>query len=77
MQLRSSVAMAVVQASAAVPIRPLAWELPYATAMAMKIKKKKIWKEEKADQVKGFRISRVGWGRQIEGLYLDGQGRPH
>ena len=36
-----------------------------------------MWKEENTEQVKGFRIARVGWGRQVEELYWDGQGRPH
>ena len=40
MQLRSSVAMAVAKTSAAAPIQPLPWELPYATGTAIKRKKK-------------------------------------
>ena len=40
MQLRSRVAKAVAQASAAAPIQPLAWKLPYATGVAMERKKK-------------------------------------
>ena len=31
MQLRSGIGVAVAQATAAAPIRPLAWELPYVT----------------------------------------------
>ena len=41
MRLRSGVATAVAQPSAAAPIRPLDWELPYAASTAIKIKKKK------------------------------------
>ena len=40
MQLRSSVAEAVAEASAVTPIRPLAWKLPYAAGAAIKRKKK-------------------------------------
>ena len=36
MQLGSCVAVAVAQVSAAVPIQPLAWELPYASGVALK-----------------------------------------
>ena len=39
MQLGSNVAVAMVQASAAVSIQPLAWELPHAAGMAVKKKK--------------------------------------
>ena len=39
MWLRSGVARAVAEASAAAPIQPLAWELPYATGVAIKEKK--------------------------------------
>ena len=39
MWLRSDVAEAVVEAAAVAPIRPLAWELPYATLAALKSKK--------------------------------------
>ena len=39
MWLGSGVAMAVAQASAPAPIQPLAWELPYATGVALKRKK--------------------------------------
>ena len=35
-QLGSGVAVAVAQASAAAPIQPLAWELPYAAGAALK-----------------------------------------
>ena len=35
-----AVAVAVMQASSCAPIRPLAWELPYATHVALKEKKK-------------------------------------
>ena len=41
MWLRSSVAMAVAQASAAAQIRPLAQELPYAPGAAIKRKKER------------------------------------
>ena len=41
MWLRSGAAMAVAQAPAAAPIRPLAQELPYATGAVVKRKKKK------------------------------------
>ena len=41
MQLGSSVAVAVAQASATAPIQPLAWDLLYATGAAIKSKKKK------------------------------------
>ena len=41
MQLGPGVAMAVTQVSAAAPIRPLGWELSYATGVAIKKKKKK------------------------------------
>ena len=40
-QLKSGVALAVVQASATSPMGPLAWELPYATGVAVKRKKLK------------------------------------
>ena len=40
MQLRSSVAVAVVWAPDAAPIQPLAWELPHAAGAAVKRKKK-------------------------------------
>jgi len=40
-QLGSCVAVAVVWVSAATPIGPLAWELPYATGAALKRQKKK------------------------------------
>ena len=36
MQLGSSVAVAVAQASAAAPIPPLAWELPYVADVTLK-----------------------------------------
>ena len=36
-----AVAVTVVQVPAAAPIQPLAWELPYATAVAIKRKRKK------------------------------------
>ena len=39
MQLGSDVAVAVVQASAATPLRPLAWELPYAAGAALQRKR--------------------------------------
>ena len=38
MWLRSSVSVAVVQATAVAPIGPLAWELPYAAGTALKSK---------------------------------------
>ena len=41
MYLGSGVAMAVAQAPGAAPIQPLAWDLPYATAVAIKRKEKK------------------------------------
>lgn len=41
MYLGSSVAMAVAQAPGAAPIQPLAWDLPYATGVAIKRKEKK------------------------------------
>ena len=41
MPLRSSIAVAVAQALVAVPFLPLAWELSYATDVAIKRKKKK------------------------------------
>ena len=41
MQLRSSVAMAVVQDSAAALIQPLAWECPYVTGTSVKKQKLK------------------------------------
>ena len=41
MQLGSGVALAVAKTSAAAPIRPLGWELPYATGAAVKGKEKK------------------------------------
>ena len=41
MWLRAGVAVTVVQASAAVLSRPLAWKLPYAAGVAIKKKKKK------------------------------------
>ena len=49
MQLRSGVAVAMVQAEAATLIRPLAQELPYAAGMAIKNKtnqpnKKTVWR---------------------------------
>ena len=39
-QLRSGIAMAVSVAEAAALIQPLAWELPYATGVALKNKNK-------------------------------------
>ena len=44
-KLRSGVAVAVAQAVA--PVRPLAWEPPYAAGVALKSKKKKERKKEK------------------------------
>ena len=41
MQLRSGIAMALVQAVATAPIRPLAWEPPYATCATLEKTKKK------------------------------------
>ena len=41
MQLGSGIAVAVVQPSAAAPIQPLAWELPYATYAALNRRKEK------------------------------------
>ena len=41
MQLGSAVAMAVARLAAAVPIRPLAWEPPYAVRVPPPPKKKK------------------------------------
>ena len=41
MRLKSGVAMAVAQTAAAAQIQPLAWELSYATGVAIKRKKKK------------------------------------
>ena len=41
MQLGSHVAVAVVQPVAAATIQPLAWELPYATGVALKGKEEK------------------------------------
>ena len=38
MELRSSVTVAVAQAPAVAPIRPLAWELPDTTGVAVKVK---------------------------------------
>ena len=40
-QLRSDVALAVVEAGSCALIQPLAWELPYAADAALKSKKKK------------------------------------
>ena len=41
MQLESGVAVAVAVAGKAAPIQPLAWELPYATGVAIKRKKER------------------------------------
>ena len=49
MQLRSRVAKAVAQASAAALIQPLAWKLPYATGVAMERKKKITFKHLKEE----------------------------
>ena len=46
MQLGSSVAMAVVEAPAAAPVRPLAWELPYDASAIIKVKKKRKKKKK-------------------------------
>ena len=43
MWLESSVVVAVVQAEAAAPIRPLFWKLLYAAGATKKKKKKKEW----------------------------------
>ena len=43
MQLRSRVAVAVAQASAAALIHPVAWELPSASDVAVKRQKKWVW----------------------------------
>ena len=40
MQLRSSVALPVAMASAAAPVQPLTWELPFAVGTAEKRNKK-------------------------------------
>ena len=53
MQLGSDVAVAVVQTAAAVPIRPLAWELPYVTGAAIKKEKKKRKKKANPKMVGG------------------------
>ena len=46
MQLESGVAVAVCRPAAVAPIRPLAWEPPYATGVALeKTKKKKKTKQ--------------------------------
>ena len=47
MRLKSGVAMAVAQTAAAAQIQPLAWELSYATGVAIKRKKKKKQVKEK------------------------------
>ena len=47
MCLRSGIAMAVAQAAAVAPVQPLAWELPYASNVALKRKKKKEKEKEK------------------------------
>ena len=47
MQLDSSVAVAVAWTTAAAPIRPLIQELPYATGMAVKRKKKAVFRMHK------------------------------
>ena len=42
MRLRSHVAVAVGRLAATVPIRPLAWELPYAAGAALEMANKTI-----------------------------------
>ena len=55
MQLKSGVAVAVAQATAAVAIQPLAWELPYATGSALKeLKKKKKERERESERKRVF-----------------------
>ena len=46
MQLRSGVAVAVVQAGSCSSIQPLAWEPPYAVGTALKSKKRKEKKKK-------------------------------
>ena len=55
MQLKSGVAVAVVQATAAAAIQLLAWELPYATGSALKeFKKKKKERERESERKRVF-----------------------
>ena len=42
MKLSSSVAVTVVEAAAAAPIQPLAWEFPYAAGVAVRRKEKRL-----------------------------------
>ena len=78
MQLGSDVAVAVVQTAAAVPIRPLAWELPYVTGAAKKKEKKKnsilytatsVKKKEEEEKKRqsSFVVQRV---KDLVGLWL-------
>ena len=56
MQLGSSVAMAVVEAPAAAPVRPLAWELPYDAGAIIKVKKKRKKKKKKLKNLSRYTL---------------------
>ena len=48
--------------AATAPIRPLAWEPPYATSAALKSKKKKLWLEE----LKFYAFhNRISWSNKL------------
>ena len=51
MRLRSHIAVAVTRPAAAAPIRPLAWECPYAVRV---VQKKKITKKKKKKRQRGM-----------------------
>ena len=53
MQLGSSVAKTVAQVTATVPVRPLAWKLPYAAGTAVKKEEEKKKKEKKRKRKEG------------------------
>ena len=61
MQLGSSVAKTVAQVTATVPVRPLAWKLPYAAGTAVKKEEEKKKKKKRKEKEKKGKKMMVFW----------------